>query len=233
MKTDSQLKKDIEQELEWNPSIDAAGSGVEVRNGIVTLAGHLRSYVEKLAARKAAQRIEGVKGVVVELDVRIPDANRCTDEEIAAAARSVLGWNAGLDERAVKVTVEKGCVTLTGEVDWGYQAKSAEKAVTPLRGVAVVVNQIQVKHQPVPGDVSGRIEAALKRHAEEESKHVKVDVSGGTVTLRGTVSSLAEKSIIFEAAWSAPWGAARHGRPVRRARITRFAVLQRGCVGAS
>ncbi|RDU99346.1 BON domain-containing protein [Trinickia dinghuensis] len=204
MKTDSRLKKDIEQELEWDPSIDAAGIGVEVRNGIVTLAGHLRSYVEKLSARKAAQLVEGVKGVVVELDVRIPSSSRRTDEDIATSARSVLAWNAGLDEHAVKVTVEKGCVTLTGEVDWEYQARSAEKAVTPLRGVVVVVNQIQIKHQPVPTDIPARIEAALKRHAEDESRRVRVDVDDGTVTLHGTVSSLAEKSLALHAVWSAP-----------------------------
>lgn len=204
MKSDTQLKKDVEQELEWDPSINAAGVGVEVRDGIVTLAGHLRSYAEKFAARKAVQRVEGVKAVVVELDIRIPDENRRTDEEIAAAARSVLQWNAGVGEHSVKVTVEKGCVTLTGEVDWGYQMAAAEKAVRPLRGVAVVINQLKIKHRPTPADVTGKIEAALKRHAEKEARHINVRVGDGTVTLHGTVNSFDEKMITCNAAWSAP-----------------------------
>jgi osmotically-inducible protein OsmY len=204
MKSDMQLKKDVEQELEWDPAIDAAAIGVEVRTGIVTLAGHLRSFQEKLAARTAAQRVEGVKGVVVELDVRIPDINRRTDEDIASVARSVLQWNADLDEHAVHVTVEKGCVTLTGEVDWAYQVKAAEMAVTPLRGVSVVVNQIRVGHRPTPADITGKIEAALKRHAEKEARKIAVQVGDGTVTLHGTVSTLDEKSIMCDAAWSAP-----------------------------
>ncbi|KWH20881.1 OsmY domain-containing protein [Burkholderia cepacia] len=204
MKSDIQLKKDVEKELEWDPAINAADIGIEVHSGIVTLAGHLGSYTEKLAARKATQRVEGVKGVVVELEVRIPDKNRCTDEDIANAARSVLQWNTGLSEHAVRVTVEKGCVTLTGEVDWGYQMKAAEKAISPLRGVSVVVNQIQVKQRATSIDVAGKIEAALKRHAEEEARHVSVLVDDGTVTLQGKVSSFDERSIVFNAAWSAP-----------------------------
>lgn len=204
MKSDIQLKKDVEQELEWDPAINAAGIGVEVHGGIVTLAGHLGSYSEKLAARKAAQRVGGVKGLVVELDVRIPDAGRRTDEDIANVARSVLKWNAGLHEDSVQLSVEKGRVTLTGEVDWGYQAKAAEKAVAHLRGVCIVLNQIKVKARAKPGDIAGKIEAALKRHAQEEAQHIKVHVGDGTVTLRGTVGSLDEKSAVCNAAWSAP-----------------------------
>jgi len=204
MKSDIQLKMDVEQELEWDPAINAAGIGIEVHDGIVTLAGHLASYTEKLAARKAAQRVEGVKGVVIELEVRIPNENRRTDEDIANAARSVLKWNAGLNENSVQISVEKGRVILTGEVDWGYQAKAAEKAVAPLRGVCIVVNQIKVKARAKPGDIVGKIEAALKRHAHEEAQHIKVQVGDGTVTLRGKVGSLDEKSAVRNAAWSAP-----------------------------
>ncbi|MGN6582047.1 MAG: BON domain-containing protein [Bordetella sp.] len=204
MKSDIQLKKDVEQELEWDPAIKAAGIGIEVHDGMVTLAGHLKSYTEKLAARKAAQRVEGVKGVVIELEVRLPSENLRTDEDIANAARSVLKWNAGLDENSVQISVEKGHVILTGQVDWAYQAKAAEKAVAPLRGVIIVVNQIKVKTLAKTGDIAGKIEAALKRHAHEEAQHIKVQVGDGTVTLRGKVGSLDEKSAVCNAAWSAP-----------------------------
>ncbi|SOE87643.1 Osmotically-inducible protein OsmY, contains BON domain [Burkholderia sp. YR290] len=204
MKSDMQLKKDVEQELEWDPSITAAGIGVEVRDRIVTLAGHLGSFAEKLAARCAAQRVEGVKGVVVELDVRLPSDDTRSDEEIAAVVRSVLDWTAGLSEKAVKVTVEKGCVTLSGDVDWGYQLKVAEDAVVRLRGVVTVINQIDVRGNVSAGDIAGKINAPLQRHAEDEARHIDVRVSEGTVTLRGKVGSFPERSIACNAAWSAP-----------------------------
>jgi osmotically-inducible protein OsmY len=204
MKSDAQLKKDVEQELEWDPSINAAGIGVEVHDRIVTLAGHLGSFAEKLAARRAAQRVEGVKGVVVELDVRVPGQDKRSDEEIAVAVRSVLEWTAELSEKAVKVTVEKGCVTLSGEVDWGYQMKAAENVVVPLRGVVTVVNQINVRGSASASDIASKISAALKRHAEDEAQHIDVCVSEGTVTLRGKVGSFPERSIACGAAWAAP-----------------------------
>lgn len=204
MKSDVQLKKDVEQELEWDPSINAAGVGVEVHDRIVTLAGHLGSFSEKLAARWAAQRVEGVKGVVVELDVRLPTQDTRSDEEVAGVVRSVLEWTAGLSEKAVKVTVEKGCVTLSGDVDWGYQKKAAEDAVVRLRGVVTVVNQIIVHGNASSGDIASKISAALQRHAEDEARHIDVSVSEGTVTLRGKVGSFPERSIACNAAWSAP-----------------------------
>jgi osmotically-inducible protein OsmY len=204
MKSDVQLKKEVEQELEWDPAINAAGIGVEVHDRIVTLAGHLNSFTEKLAARRAAQRVQGVKGVVVELDVRVPTQDRRSDEEIAAAVRSVLEWTAGLSEQAVKVTVEKGCVTLSGEVDWGYQMKAAGNVVAPLRGVVTVINQVDVRGNASVGDIAGKISTALKRHAEDEARHIDVSVSDGTVTLRGKVDSFPERSIACNAAWSAP-----------------------------
>ena len=204
MKSDIELKKDVEQELEWDPSINAAGVGVEVRDRIVTLAGHLASFAEKLAARRAAQRVEGVKGVVVELDVRLPGEDRRSDEEIAAVVRSVLEWTAGLSEKSVKVTVEKGVVTLSGEVDWGYQSKVAVDAVSRLRGVVTVVNQIDVRGNAGAVDIAGKISAALTRHAQVESRDIDVSVSDGTVTLRGKVGSFPERSIACHAAWSAP-----------------------------
>jgi osmotically-inducible protein OsmY len=203
MKSDIELKHDVEQELEWDPSVDAAGIGVEVHEGVVTLAGHLRSYAEKLDARNAAQRVEGVKAVVVELDVRLPNQNQRTDEQIANAARSVLLWNAGLGERSVHIAVEKGCVKLTGEVEWAYQAQAAEKAVEPLRGVRLVVNQLQVKHRPTPADVTCKIEAALTRHAQKEARNIHVRVEDGAVTLSGTVPSFEDKRIACNAAWAA------------------------------
>jgi len=204
MKTDLQLKKDIEKELEWDPAVNAADIGVEVHDRIVTLSGHLDNYGEKLAARKAALRVEGIKGLVVEMDVRVKHGDHRTDEEIATIARSVLQWSAGLSEHSVHVSVEQGHVILSGEVDWGYQVRTAESVISPLRGVVSVVNQIQVRQNHTPANIAERIGDALRRHAETEAKRIDVTVSEGTVTLRGHVDTLPEKTLICNVAWSAP-----------------------------
>jgi hyperosmotically inducible protein len=204
MKTDRQLKQEVEAELEWDPAVNAAGIGVEVNDRVVTLAGHLDSYAEKLAAEKAAQRVGEVKAVVVELDVRLPHSDKRTDTDIANAADSILRWTVGLPHGAVKVQVEKGVVTLSGDVDWGYQSHVAERTISRMRGVLLVLNQIVVHGNAASQDVGEKIQRALQRHAEREAKHIDVAVRDGTVTLRGTVGSFAEKAVARGAAWSAP-----------------------------
>lgn len=204
MKTDVQLKNDVLDELKWDPAIHAATVGVEVKESVVTLSGHLSSYAEKLAAEKAVLRVAGVRALVVDLDVRLPDADRRSDEDIALAVRSILNWTVGVPEEKVMVQVEKGFVTLSGEVSWAYQRKLAERTVGHIRGVTRVLNQIQVRADVAPGEIGSSIEQALARHAERESKHIQVKVEGGTVTLSGTVTSLAERNVAHGAAWSAP-----------------------------
>ncbi|AOZ04290.1 OsmY domain-containing protein (plasmid) [Cupriavidus sp. USMAHM13] len=202
MKTDLEIRQQVLAELEWEPALNAAAVGVEVSKGIVTLSGHLRSHAEKLVAERAAERVSGVRGVVIELDVR-PD-KAVGDEAIAEAACSALRWNSSLAAAAVKVRVEKGWVTLSGEVEWGYQRKLAERAVGNLRGIAGVHNYLTVKSRTAPPDIAQRIEAALCRHAKREAHHVGVRIERGVVTLSGHVDSLAERKATVGAAWSAP-----------------------------
>jgi osmotically-inducible protein OsmY len=204
MKTDQQIKQDVELELEWDPAINATGIGVEVKQGIVTLAGHLSSYAEKLAAEKAAQRIRGVKAVVIELDVRIPNAQKRSDADIAASVRSVLQWTVGLKTDDIAVMVEKGCVALSGEVQWGYQKHLAETSIARIHGVSLVINRIRVHTESAPANISQKIADALERHAQDEAKHIAVSVADGKVVLRGKVSSFSEKALARTAAWSAP-----------------------------
>lgn len=202
MKTDMQIKQDVSDELAWDPAVDAATVGVEVNGGVVTLSGHLRTYVEKLAAERAAERVAGVKAVVVALDLRIPGAHDA--EAIAQAARASLQWHAGLPAAGIKVRVEKGWVSLAGEVDWAYQRELAERSVEHLRGVAGVIDQITIRPRVAPPDVAKRIDAALRRHAHREAAHIQVEVLGGVVTLKGKVDSPQEREAAMGAAWSAP-----------------------------
>lgn len=204
MKSDAQLKKDVEAELDWDASVDATHVGVAVKDGVVTLSGHLDTYAEKIAAERAAQRVEGVKALAVELDVKLAPGHRRSDAEIAAAAESALKWSTLVPEDRITVRVERGWVTLSGEVDWDYQRNHAAKAVRPLTGVVGVTNQIALKPQVTPANITHRIQSALQRQAEREAQHIEVIVSGHTVTLKGQVHSWAERNAAQGAAWSAP-----------------------------
>ena len=205
MKTDSQLQKDVMDELKWEPAVEAAGIGVEVKDGVVTLAGHVRSYAEKWAAEEAAQRVSGVKGIVVEMDVRVPDASKRTDAEIVQAASDALKWNSSVPEDSVKLAVSGGIVTLSGEVHWDFQRAAAHAAVKNLIGVHGVNNRITLK--PVPIDtrhLRRDIQAALHRQAQRDANAITIDVDGATVKLGGMVESWAERVAARNAAWAAP-----------------------------
>lgn len=204
MKTDAQLKIDVTRELEWDPSINAAHVGVTAKSGVVTLTGHLETFAEKYAIERAVQRVEGVKALAIELDVKLAQGHKRSDSEIADAAESALKWNVLIPSERVRVKVERGWITLTGEVDWAYQRSAAEKAVRGLTGVVGVSNSVTLKAVVTPGDVSARIREALERHAQREARHIEVAVAGSTVTLRGTVDSWADREAATGAAWAAP-----------------------------
>lgn len=204
MKTDLQLKHDVEAELEWEPAVPASAIGVEVKDGIVTLAGHLSSLGEKIAAEQAVRRVGGVRALVVELGVRLPGEDVRTDEDIAHIARSVLRWTAGLSADAVQVQVEHGHVALRGAVDWPWQSQTAVRAIAQLRGVADVTDHIEVHHKAAPEKISKDILDAMRRHADREARHIQVTVHEGTVRLSGKVHSFAERSVARGAARAAP-----------------------------
>jgi osmotically-inducible protein OsmY len=204
MKSDAQLKRDVVAELEWDPSINASHVGVAVSDGVVLLTGHLDTFAEKKAIERAVQRVAGVRAIAVELDVKLEPRHRRNDAEIAAAAEGAFKWHALVPEDRIQVMVEKGWVTLTGEVDWDYQRQNAESVVRPLTGVVGVINNIRLRERKAAEYVAGRIEEALARYAEDEAQHIEVLVDDGTATLRGTVNSWAERTAVQEAAWSAP-----------------------------
>lgn len=204
MKTDHQLKQDVTAELAWDPAIKADAVGVAVKDGIVTVSGHIDTYAEKRAIEKALRRVGGVKAIALEVDVKLSALHKRNDTELAAAIESALKWNSVVPVDKVRVTVDNGWVTLAGELDWDYQRTSAEKTVRPLIGVTGVSNEMTLKPRATPADVTSRIEDALKRQAEREAKRVQVEVSGTAVTLRGTVHSWQERDAASGAAWAAP-----------------------------
>lgn len=204
MKSDAQIQQDVLSELKWSPEIDEAHIGVTVHNGAAALTGHVPTYRQKRAAIDAAKRVADVKAVVDNVAVRLESEMRMTDEGLAERIANVLKWNVSIKSNAVKAEVKNGIVTLTGEVDWQYQRANIERNIEHVGGVANVFNLITVKPRLSTFDVRQRINEALKRHAEVEASKVTISASDGTVTLSGTVESLAEMDRVEDAAWAAP-----------------------------
>lgn len=203
MSFDSQLQRSVLAELNWDPSITAGHIGVTADKGVVTLSGHVATYAEKHAAEVAARRVKGVKAVAEEIEVRLPDHGRKSDEEIAAAIIDRLAWDVCIPREKVGVTVEKGFVTLTGEVDWHFQRDCVAEDIRRVEGIVGVSNQIRIAKKVDTSELADDITHALHRSWFFDPETVRVTADEGVVTLNGTVRTPHERQVAAATAWAA------------------------------
>jgi osmotically-inducible protein OsmY len=201
---DKILRQNVVDELDYEPSIDSAHIGVTVRNGVVTLTGHVPNYMQKSLAEDAVRRVKGVRGIAEEITVNFGVSSPYSDDDIAKRVLTVLDFNVLVPAGAVQVKVQQGWLTLGGEVEWGFQRTAALQDLSKLRGVSGITNDIVVKPRVSAHDIERRIGDALKRTTEREANAVKVSVCEGAVTLIGHVSTWADRYAVERAAWSAP-----------------------------
>ena len=204
MRLDADIKRDVEDELRWDPDIDATDIAVTSHNGVVQLSGFVRSYPQKMQAERDAKRVAGVVGVANDIEVRLPAIDQRPDADIVRDAVSALKTELPYSSENIKVIARDGWLTLEGTVEWNYARERAESAVKRVRGAKGVINSITLKPKVAPFEIRRKIEDAFRRSAELDASRITVEANGSEVVLRGTVKSWAERQEAERAAWAAP-----------------------------
>jgi osmotically-inducible protein OsmY len=204
MKSDSEIERDVREELQWHPDLDATDIAVSVKNGVVALTGFVSGYTDKYEAEVAAKRVAGVVGVANDLEVRIPSVDQRPDPDIARDAVAAIKSQLPVSWENVKVVAKNGWITLEGQVEWQYQRQTAENAVRRIKGVKGVSNMIRLRPRAQPSEIKRKIQDAFRRSAEVDADHITVETNGSEVILKGTVRSWVERDEAERVAWSAP-----------------------------
>ena len=205
MRSDVQIQSDLMAELKWEPSLDEDAIQVFVKDGVVTLNGQVPSYIQKWIAERTALGVFGVKALTVQLTVNLPQSSVRSDADIARLAQSVLSWNSLVPDERLKIMVENGWITISGEVQWDFEKRAAVKTLSSLFGVTGLTDLIHLTRKPrSPLALKTDIEAALRRSGGDMHPHIDVIQEGDCITLSGTVHNDFERSMAKRIAWRAP-----------------------------
>src|SRR5579864_5949634 len=204
MKTDANIRADVENELRWDPSLDEKGILIKVENGVVSLQGSVPHFSDRWTAEQVTKRVAGVRAIANDIQVKLPNTGGRLDSDIAAAAANALKWHFALESSGIQVIVKQGWITLSGHVSYGYQKSIAEDVVRQLIGAKGIFNDIEVRPDVKAKDVKQKIQSAFQRQASLDAKDIRVKVDDSAVILQGTVHSWREKDDAAIAAWAAP-----------------------------
>ena len=204
MTTDTEIQKNVMEELKWDPIMQSAEIGAIVKDGIVTLVGYVDNYSQRLAAENAVKRVKDVRAVAIDIAISLPDDQRRSDTDLAAAALNALKWSSFVPEDKIRLKVDGGWITMEGEVEWQFQKESAYSAVSDLIGVHGVINRINVRPNITPVIVKDVIKKALERSADIEADSINISTDGGRIVLKGKVRSWAERKEVERAVWATP-----------------------------
>ena len=225
MKSDTELERDVKEELRWNPDLDVTDIAVSAHNGAVTLTGFVRSYTDKYEAQSATKRVAGVSAVANDLEVRIPSVHQRPDPDIARDAAAAIKNYLPISYERIKAVVKDGWVTLEGEVEWQYQQQAAETAVRSLQGVKGITNLIKIKPRVKPYDIKRKIQEAFRRSAEVDANQIIIETNGSEVVLKGKVRSWAAREEAERVAWRAPGVTKVEDHIVVRSDVKPFPIL--------
>lgn len=208
MKTDTEIQKDVMEELKWQPSIKSSEIGVAVKNGVVTLSGMVDTYAEKKTAEKSALKVAGVKGIAEDIEIKLSYHDQKTDAELAQAVVNGLKWNVLVPSDKIKIKVENAWVTAEGMVEWAYEQNAVRDAITGIVGVKGISNLVKLAPRVNPADVKKKISAAFERSATIDANRIHIENIGNKVILTGKVRSYAERQEAEQVVWNAPGVAA-------------------------